>query len=188
MKENQFMNPQDEKIIALSKNKLILLVAGSCVFVAFGLWMLSISAAEIESHRRYNDPLFVHGFGLIAALFFGSCGAFGIKKLFDKKPGLVFNSIGIIDNSSGVSAGLIPWSEISGFDIYEVHKQKMLVIFLKNPEKYIEMGNTIKRHINKVNFKLCGSPIVITSNALQINFDELLKFSSEYMVKYGASA
>ena len=182
------MNSSDEKIIALSKTKLILLVAGSCIFVAGGLWMLSISAAEVESHRRYNDPLFVHGVGIVAALFFGLCGLVGIKKLFDKKPGLVFNNHGIISNSSGVSAGLIPWSEISGFDIYEVHKQKMLVILLKNPDKYIEMGNTLKRNLNKVNFKLCGSPIAITSNALQINFDELLKISNEYLAKYGSSA
>ena len=64
----------------------------------------------------------------------------------------------------------------------------MLVILLKNPDKYIEMGNTLKRNLNKVNFKLCGSPIAITSNALQINFDELLKISNEYLAKYGSSA
>lgn len=182
------MTSSEEKIIELSKTKITLLIFGSVAFIALGLWLSSLDSVAIESSRRFNNPTFVHGIGWLSVVFGVLCGIFGIKKLFDKKPGLVFNATGIIDNSSGICAGLIPWNEISGFDIYEVHKQKMLVILLKNPDKYIEMGNAIKRNLNKVNFKLCGSPIVITSSTLKVNFDGLLKISNEYLAKYGSSA
>lgn len=128
--------------------------------------------------------MLIHGIGLAAIVFFGACGVFGIKKLFDNNPGLVFNSSGIVDHSSGVSAGLIPWSEIVGAEIFEVHKQKMLIIKVRNPQKYIERGGALKRMVNKANYKLCGSPIAITSNALKINFSELLSLFQQYKQRY----
>ena len=106
-------------------------------------------------------------------------------KFFDKKPGLVLNAAGIIDNSSSVSAGFIPWPEIFGFDIFEIQKQKTLIIMVVNPERYIEVGGSIKRALNRVNFKLCGSPIAITSNSLKIGFQELLDICNTYFEKYG---
>lgn len=150
--------------------------------------MVSLDAAQIETQRRYNDPLFIHGIGWVGIVFFGLCGAVGIKKFFDNKPGLIFSSAGITDNNSGVAAGLIPWSEISGFNIYEIHKQKMLVVLLKNPDKYLEIGSAIKRTLNRANYKMCGSPVVFSPNSLKINFDDLLKISNEYLTKYGNSA
>jgi hypothetical protein len=179
------MANSEEKIIELSKTKLILLILGSLAFIGIGAWMLSLEAAQIEAQRRFNDPLLVHGIGWVAIVVFGWCGVIGIRKYFEKKPGLIFSSVGITDNSSGVSAGLIPWSEISGFNIYEIQKQKMLIVLVKNPDKFIEVGSVIKRTLNRTNYKMCGSPIAITSNSLKINFDELLKLSNAYFTKYG---
>lgn len=182
------MSNSEEKIIELSKTKLLLLIFASLAFIGIGAWMISLDAALIEAQRRFNNPLLVHGTGWVAIVFFGWCGVIGIRKYFDKQPGLIFSSVGITDNSSGVSAGLIPWSEISGINIYEIQKQKMLIILVKNPDKYIEIGSVIKRTLNRTNYKMCGSPIAISSNSLKINFDELLKLSAEYFTKYGNTA
>ena len=179
------MNTADEKVIKLSKTKVLLLIAGACVFVAIGLWMVQMDSSEIESQRRFNSPLIIHSIGAASIAFFGLCGVFGVKKMFDKKPGLVLSAVGIFDNSSGVSAGLIPWSEIVGFDIYEVQKQKMLIVKVTNPEKYVEVGGSMKRALNRVNFKMCGSPIAITSNSLKISFNELLHVCNQYLANYG---
>lgn len=182
------MAGSEEKIVELSKAKLLLLIFIALTLIGIGAWMAILDAAEIEAQRRFNDPLFVHAIGWICIVFFGWCGAIGIRKFFDKKPGLIFSSVGITDNSSGVSAGLIPWNEISGFNIYEIQKQKMLIVLLKNPGKYIEIGSAIKRTLNRTNYKMCGSPVAITSNSLKINFEELVKISNEYFTKYGKSA
>jgi hypothetical protein len=179
------MSSLEEKVIELSKTKILLIVLGSLVFIAAGCWMVSLDVAQIESQRRFNSPLLVYGIGWIGIVFFGFCWLYGINKLFDRKPGLIFSSIGITDNSSGVSAGLIPWNEIAGFSIYEIHRQKMLVVLLKNPDKYIEQGSVFKRTLNRTNYKMSGSPVAITSNSLKINFEELVNVSNQYFTKHG---
>lgn len=176
------MNTTDELAIELSKAKMILLLLGAIVFVAAGLWMFSLNPETIrEAHK---NPLFVHGVGIAAMVFFGLCVLAALRKLFDKRPGLVLNSSGIIENSSSVSAGFIPWSEIVGAEIFQVHRQKMLIIKVINPEAYIERGNALKRLANRANYKMCGSPIAITSNTLKISFPELLSIFERYHRSY----
>ena len=178
----------DEKIVELSKTKILLLVVGSLVFVVLGIWMYQLDPAWIEAQRRFNSPLLVHSTGIVSVVFFGLCGVIGIKKFFDKKPGLILDASGIVDNSSGASAGLIPWSDIQGFGIHEIQKQKLLIIKLADPEKYIQAGGSMKRALNRMNLKLCGSPIAISSNALKINFSELVSLCNSYYAKYGRTA
>lgn len=181
----------DETVIELSRKKLVLLVAGSCAFVLAGVWMLSLDAAEIRAGRSFtlffNDPTFVFILGLASILFFGLSGLYGLKMLFDRKPGLVLNSSGIIDNASAMTAGFIPWSEIVGVGVYEIQSQKMLIIGVRDPRKYVERGSALKRLVNKANYKMGGSPIAISSIALQIDFPELLSLFDRYLQKYRAA-
>ena len=178
----------DDRIVELSKTKILLLVVGALAFVALGVWMYQLDPAWIESQRRFNSPLLVHSVGIVSVVFFGLCGVVGIRKFFDKKPGLILGASGIVDNSSGAAAGLIPWSEIQGFGIHEIQKQKLLIIKLADPEKYIQAGGSMKRALNRMNLKLCGSPIAISSNALKINFNELVNLCNSYYAKYGKTA
>lgn len=182
------MTNSEEKIIELSKTKILLLIFASLAFVGIGLLIISLDAGYIESQHRFNNPLFIHGIGYVSIVFFGLCGIIGLKKLFDRKPGLILSNAGITDNSSGLSSGFIAWSEITGFDVYQTHNQKMLVVLLDNPEKYLEMGSALRRSLIKTSYKMSGSPVVITPSSLKINFDELLKTCNEYFAKYGNAA
>lgn len=177
----------EEKIIKLSKIKLFFAISASLLFVILGLWLVLIDSETIESFRRYNYPLVVHGVGIVLVLFFSFTGIMTLKKIFDQKPGLIFNSMGIIDNSSGISDNLlIPWSDISGINVYHgAQKQKFLVVLLKNPDKYIEMGNALRRTLKRTNYEKSGSPVAIVSNSLKISFDELVELGNEYFAKYG---
>lgn len=186
------METADETIIQTSKLKLVLLILGSCVFVALGAWMLSFDAAEIRQGRSFNfffrEPWVVYGFGVAAVVFFGLCGLYGFKKTFDKKPGLVLNSSGVVDNASGVAAGFIPWSDIAGASVYEIQGQKMLAIGLRDPRKYIDRGGGLKRTLNRMNYKMSGSPVTIPLTALEIDFAELVSLFERYQRKYGSHA
>lgn len=176
---------KNKTIIELSKKKIALIILLACAFVTLGAWLFSLNAEFIQSMRRFNSPLFVHGIGLATMIIFGFFGGFTIWKLFDKKPGLELDGFGIIDNASGLAAGLIPWSDVVDTGIFEVQKQKMLVIRVKDPEKYIMRGGPFKRLFVKANHKMCGSPIVISPNALEIDFDELVSLFKRYHEKYG---
>ncbi len=177
----------EEKIIKLSKIKLFFAISASLLFVILGLWLILIDSETIESFRRYNYPPVVHGAGVVLVLFFSFAGIMVLKKIFDQKPGLIFSSMGIIDNSSGMSDNiLIPWSDISGINVcHGAQKQKFLVVLLKNPDKYIEIGNALRRTLKRTNYKKNGSPVSIVSYLLKISFDDLAELSNEYFAKYG---
>ena len=180
------MNSADETIIERSKAKIVLLILLSCGIVALGVWLFSLDEATIRSQRRFDNPMFVHGVGLVTVLIFGLCGLVGLKMLFDKKPGLIFSSSGIVDNASDVAAGFIPWSEIVGSKILEIQKQKMLVIEVRDPRRYIDRGGALRRALNKSNYKMVGSPIAVAPNTLKINFSQLVSLFDQYQRKYGA--
>lgn len=183
------MSPADETIIEFSKRKMALLVAASCAFVAAGVWFLYVDAASIRTVRSYgyfgNDPLVVRAFGVVAVGFFGFFALYGLRKLFDRRPGLVFNDSGIIDNVSAASAGFIPWSEVVGSGVLHIQKEKMLVVVVADPRKYVGHGGALKRALNKANHKMAGSPITISSHALNVTFPELVSLFNRYLQKYG---
>ncbi len=179
------MDSSDETIIELSKTKIVRLLLGASAFVAAGIWMFSLDAASIQSERRFNDPVYVHGLGLVSIVFFGIFGLLALKMVFDKKPGLVFNNSGIVNNTSSVSPGFIPWSEVVGAEIFETQKQKMLIIKVRDPQEYIARGSSLRRTLNKANYKMVGSPISISANALKIDFSELVSLFDQYQRKYG---
>ena len=179
------MDSNDEIIIKVSKKKILLLVLGACVFVALGIWMFSLDDATIQGRRGMNNPVLVHGLGLVAIVFFGVLGLVGLKKLFNTKPALILNKSGIVDNASSVSAGFIPWSEVGGARIVEMPNQKMLVIDVRDPEEYIARGSRLKQTLNKANYNMVGSPISIPTDVLAINFSELASLFDQYHRKYG---
>jgi hypothetical protein len=123
--EIQMANPSaiDQTVIELSRKKIGLVILGSCGFVALGIWLLSLDADTIHALPRGRNPTLVHAIGIVAIMFFGLCGIVAIPKLFDKKSGLILSPAGIVDNASGGSAGLIPWSEIIGADSFEMRRQ-----------------------------------------------------------------
>jgi hypothetical protein len=61
----------------------------------------------------------------------------------------------------------------------------MLIIMVSDPQKYVDRGNALKRRLNQANYKMCGSPIAISSNALKIDFPEPLSLFDQYQLKYG---
>lgn len=179
------MSTPDEKIIELSQGKITLTLFGACVFASAGAWMFYLDDAEIISRGPVHIPLLVHGFGLTTIIVCALAVILGLRKLFDTKPGLVFNSAGIVDNSSALAAGFIPWSDISGAKIFEEDRRKLLIIKLVNPDKYIEVGNKLTRALNRKSYKAKGSPIAIPCFILKVGMQELLTIFDEYFQKYG---
>jgi len=159
----------EQCVVPLSRTKIILLFLGSTAFVIAGIWLWRI--AEQQSHY---EPLYVHIVAVMSVAFFGLCGLFALTKLFDRRPGLIVDSLGIVDNSSGLSAGRIPWREIRSLRVSRVRNQRVLTLELEDPIKYVNKGNLLKRKMNAVNLKYFGSPIQTSANALRVNFDQLV--------------
>ena len=158
--------------IALSKKKLILMLVGSIAIVLLGIWL--ISEADNLTGWRARNPTFTRGIGIAGVLFFGLCGVYFGRKLPDNRPGLIIDEMGLTDNSSGLSAGLILWGDIKKISVIEIHRQKLLMLHVKNPQDYIDKQTSgIKRKMMQMNFNMYGTPLSITSNSLKITFDGL---------------
>jgi hypothetical protein len=175
---------QTEQIeIPLSKKKILLILFGAIAFVVIGVFFLINPSMFVTSAAR--NPTFIFIVGFASVLFFGLCTIVAFRKFFDKKVGLVINREGIMDNSSGVSAGLVVWSDIKEIKTYSVSGQKFLMFIVKNPQDYIDKeANPLKRKAIEMNFKIYGSPISIAANSLQTNFDNLHNLLTEKMKEY----
>lgn len=121
-----------EIIIPLSREKITLVFLGSLGFVALSFWLFQIS----ENQTRY-DQMFVKVVSVIGIVIFGLCGIYAFTKFFDKKPGLVINDEGIIDNSSAVCVGLIKWENITNVSIADIYGQKILTIDVNNADEIV---------------------------------------------------
>ena len=168
------MTTSGQKIeIALSKKKIFLMLLGALTFIAIGLWFV-ISPPTI-SNSYWGNPTKITIAGYASILFFGLCAFVLIKKMPDNKPGLIIDQTGLTDNSSGVSAGQILWSDIEDISVLEINRQKLIMLQVRNPQDYIDKQTSgFKRKMMQMNYKMYGTPLSITSNGLKISFDELL--------------
>lgn len=161
--------------IPLSKTKLFLTITGSVLFVVMGVYLFTTVANQ---QTRFNPGL-VKGTGLAGIIFFGATGIFGIKKLFDRKPGMVIDEYGIIDNSSSIGAGFIKWQDITGIRTERVMSSSFLLIFVKDPSSLLDRKTGLKRKLMKANLDMYGTPVAITSNTLKYSFANLEKLLRE---------
>gem|GEM_PF-88308 len=158
--------------IPLSKRKIIVALFISLLFEALGLWL--VIARPSSSNPILGNPILIAVVGLAAIVFFGMGIIVLLRKLKDKRPGLIISNEGILDNASGVAAGVIPWSDIQEIKLAHVMSQKFLMLIVKDPQQYIQREtNAIKRKGMELNYKNYGSPISISAAALKINFNEL---------------
>ena len=177
------MSDEKQIEIKLSKRKLTLMFVGSMIFVGLGVWFI-INPTKFQS-PIFQSTTLIFVAGLLGVLFFGFVGIFIFKKLSDKKVGLTVTDEGIIDNSSGVSAGQIFWTDVSKIEVAEVFNQNFLMLIVDNPEQYIgRQTSAVKRKAMQMNFKSFGSPISISANGLQCNFQELKNILQEKFAEF----
>ena len=167
------MTTEQRVEIPLSKSKTVLMLFGSLAFVTIGLWFV-IAPPTIEN-SYWGNPTRMLILGYASIIFFGLCAFLFMRKLPDNKPGLVIDDAGLTDNSGGLSAGYIPWTDIQNVAVLEIHNQKLIMLEVKNPQDYIgRQKSFLKRKAMELNYKMYGTPLSITTNGLKTSFDSLL--------------
>lgn len=174
--------------IPLSRIKMTLLFLGALVFVILGLWLIfGFHESSLHSYSRYSyvkNPVFRFSIG-ICVIFFGLCAVNIFIKLLDKKPGLIINEKGIVDNSNFVGLDFIPWKDIKDIKKIKVNNGNFILVLLKNPSHYINSTtHWLKRKSLRTNFKYHNTPICMSANSLPINFDELYQLLVNNMKKF----
>lgn len=159
--------------IGLSKNKIIKQLFVSICFIGIGIWLLV--KPPVISNPYFGNPTVILCAGIASIILFSIFAIMYIQKLRSSALGLIIDKQGITDNSSALSVGLIAWSDIENISVMEMYRQKLIMIKVNKPEEYIaRQANSMKRKMMEMNYKTYHTPISITSNILQIKFDELL--------------
>jgi len=168
--------------IGLSKKNFFFAFIGSTIFILLGTQFILKPEKYISFIFRNIELIRIAGFASL--IFFGLCLIYILFKAFDKKPGLIINQNGITDNSNFSSVGLIKWSEITRIRTQQIMSTKFLLIDVSNPEEYIQKSSSLKAWLLKTNLKLYATPLSITSNSLNYNFDNLEKLLHAEWNKY----
>lgn len=152
--------------IPLDKRKVLLLFIGSIAFVILGLWTLLYPDSK--------HPDIIRFWGALAVIFFGAGTITSIKKLLDKKPGLINDSKGIHENTQGTSIGLIEWEDITHIKLIRFNSINFLSIHVINPEKYIlKSKNKFNKQLMTWNKNMTQTPLSITTNTLKYDVYKL---------------
>lgn len=165
--------------IPLSKSKLSLLLLGSIVFIATGVWL--VMAAPVTHY----PVIFCRALGIVCVLFFGVIALSIASKLQDNSRGLIIDEDGITDNSSAVSGGLIVWRDIEDISVIEIGRQKLIILEVRNPEKYIErQTHFLQKKAMQSNLKMYNSPLSISANGLKCDFEDLYRLIKDNLETY----
>jgi len=166
--------------IPISKKKILLLLIGAIIFVISGLFF--IITPETFITFLVKNPQTIRFVGIAAVLFFGAASVYGFRKLFDKASGLIIDEKGITDNTNASSVGLIDWIDITELKIEQVMSTRFLLIFINNPDKYLDRVNGFKRSLMKGNMKMYGTPLSITSNTLRYDLDDMFRLINNRLI------
>ena len=166
----------DERRIEISSIKLLYtIICGlALVAVCYALWQ------DPGLKPPYRDA------AVVAMACFALCASFGLFKLFDDRPALVFSPAGLVDRSSALAVGFIDWSDVVGWSVVEVNKRKFLQVNVAEPEKYLRELGLFKQMLARISWKTRGSPIHISSSMISMGFDELTTVFEQYHAAYGA--
>jgi hypothetical protein len=88
------LETQNHTEIALSKNKLYLMLSGALLFVSMGVWFV-VNPPALK-HGLFSNPVLIVVLGVVTIVFFGFLGFSILRKLPDNKPGLIINDEGIL--------------------------------------------------------------------------------------------
>lgn len=178
-----FIINNDRIEIPSSKMKLSLLLLGSILFV-FGGILFILHPSEFQGKPLHNRPEWlILTVGYSSVIFFATCGVVTILQLFNSKPGLIIDKNGI--TIPGLrSTAFVSWDMILRFDIINISRTKLVGIYLKNPNGYINsLTNSTARKLALFSLNNYDTPLSISTNSLKCNTHELLVFLQEKLEK-----
>lgn len=140
--------------IPLNKAKLRQNLVFSLIFIGFAARIMFFPKPGSFSGHHPGISITV---GILTALFFLLAIAFNLQKLMQSSKALVISEDGILDNTTLISAGFIPWADIEDIRNKKIMGQSFIKVILKNPRQYEDKQTGIKRGLFRFNYKSTGA-------------------------------
>ncbi|WP_042148720.1 STM3941 family protein [Paucisalibacillus sp. EB02] len=160
----------NQLVIYAKRGKQILYGILCFIFVAVSGLLLIIGFTENGS-----DSFKLIIAGALGFTFFGLCMVYYVISMFKRKPALIVNQEGIIDQSTYIGAGLVKWDEIADVDFVSFSGQTYLGIYTLDPELIVERSSSFKKMLNRMNKGLLDTQVNIPVKILDCSMDELVE-------------
>ena len=151
----------DALVVGPARGRLVLLALAGLAFVVVGLLMM-------------RDGGVGAAIGAVSVLFFGFCLVAILVRLTRTRPALVIDGDGIEENSSAVSVGRIPWSEVTEVRPHSFQGQRFLGIGLLDPEVVLGHQPALKRKALDSSMRMTGFAVNVPLRVLDVQEDDLL--------------
>jgi hypothetical protein len=154
--------PEPSLTVMARRGKQAWLVVASAVFVALGTWMI------------VTGPALLVVIGVVCVATFALFGVLGVRQMLQSGPALVVDASGITDRSSATPGGFVPWTEITGFGIWQSNGQKVVTVGVADPEAVLARANPIARIAMRASMRMSGTPVNIATTALPFTAEQLI--------------
>ena len=169
--------------IYTSKKKSILILIGSIIFVVVGVLFVAYPERFLTLRMQNSDIIRI--IGIVSILFFGLGIFVGIKRVVKSEIALIIDKKGLNVNPKKSLNEFIEWGNIIEFKEIKIQSQRILIIIVKNPEKWIEKeSNTFRKKIMRFNLSNYDSPFNIAASGIDISYTELNNKLNRYFEKH----
>ena len=164
-----------KRVVLQKKNGLVLNIFSSIGFIALGYFMyINSEGSIIEFWSEW--------IALIGICFFSVILLINIFKLFKVKAGLEIDDEGFTYSSSAFTAGEIKWSSVQ--DISFNSENQLVIVALKDNSSYVKSFKGWKSKIMERNIEKYGSPVLIYSESLSMEMEEVFAILAEAFQYY----
>jgi hypothetical protein len=139
----------------------IKLLVGCSMFVALGFFLL----------REPNTPRWV---AWLSIGFFGLCLPVGLFQLFDRRPQIIVNELGIFDRTT--HRNFINWEIIQDAYLVEIHKQPFICLIVDEAFEPSRTKGKFGRSLAQLNKAMGFQELNITLGYVSVNAERLAEF------------
>jgi hypothetical protein len=160
----QFLSA-DAVLIYPSRGKLFLFsfLAAALVVRMLSLW---------PPIGRTRDQVIV----AVGIIFFAQFFIWSFRRLIRRKPSLIINHLGLVDDSSAIGGVSLRWDEVESIYISSMWLfGRFLSIRPRNSEKVLAGQTPVKAWLMRMNLWLVGAPVNISAGMLPVSVPGLVQ-------------
>lgn len=163
--------------IQISKTKMMIskVALGILTLAFFVLFVIGwINKWTLEHLVGIFDHLFVMISLGLASLIFAYGFIFMLKRAKSSKPALVLEHDGFIDNVGLLKGQKYLYKDIDRFEIKTVAMSKVIAVYLKDVNAFLEQQTGIKKRLLKSTYTQYGAPVTLAAKAFDYPMEDLL--------------
>ncbi len=169
-------------VIRFKKGKIVRLMLMGLVMSA-----ASVAICFMPEGATPFPSVLLRILGVVGVVFFGLGFLVYVAQFFSRRPALIVDRQGIVDNTTYPGVGRVYWAEIRGLRVGHVRKVPFLIVDVHDPQKFLPLGNMFQRFLRASSARMIGSPISLAATSLDAHFEGLVGTIEHFRTEAGTT-